>query len=594
MAEARQPREAVFFAREGGAFGRCFGMRHLQQKLSIARGERPAERVFKNANLVNVLSGEIYRTNVAVDDGRVIGLGDYKGRHTIDLKGAYLAPSLIDGHFHVESSMLTTREFARAVVPHGTGVVVIDPHEYANVLGLDGIRYVLESSRNLAVDFFIMLPSCVPATVLETAGARLTAQDLKLMIGDERVAGVAELMNYPGVYLGMESELAKIEAGKGKNVDGHAPGLRGRNLNAYVLAGVQSDHESTELAEAQEKLRLGMHVLLREGSTERNLATLVPLVKSHNAMNCSFATDDKLAGDLVTEGHIDHCVRKAVKQGLPPMVALQIATISTARHYRLRNYGAIAPRYWADFIVFDDLKKLAVRQTYKKGILVAEDGEYLAPQRALVPRPRSTMNLRYRAPEDFRVRAKPGGKIRVIEIVPNQIVTRQRIEKPKVENGQVVPDVARDILKLVVVERHHATGNVGVGFVRGFKLKVGALGSTVAHDAHNVVVVGVSDADIARAIVELEKMQGGQVAVCDGKVRAELALPIAGLVSDRPLKEVISRIADLNAAARALGCRLEAPFMSLSFLSLSPIPELKLTDQGLIDAVHMRPTTLFA
>jgi adenine deaminase len=521
-------------------------------------------------------------------------LGDYKAKNIIDLKGAYLAPSLIDGHFHVESSMLTTREFARAVVPHGTGVVVIDPHEYANVLGLDGIRYVLESSKNLPVDFFIMLPSCVPATPFETAGARLTAEDLKRMIGDERIAGVAELMNYPGVYLGAEGELAKIEAGKGKNIDGHAPGLRGRNLNAYILAGVQSDHESTELAEAQEKLRLGMHVLLREGSTERNLATLVPLVNANNAMNCSFATDDKLAGDLVSEGHIDHCVRKATRMGLPPMTALQIATISTARHYRLRNFGAIAPRYWADFIVFDDLKKLVVRQTYKKGILVAEDGNYLAPQRALVPRPRSTMNLRCQAPEDFQVRLKRGARMRVIEIVPNQIVTRQIMVTPRSEDGQVVPDVERDILKLVVVERHHATGNVGVGFVRGFKLKSGALGSTVAHDAHNVVVVGTNDADIARAIEELVKMQGGQVAVSEGKVRAELALPIAGLVSDRPLKEVIERIAALNAAARAMGCALEAPFMTLSFLSLSPIPELKLTDQGLIDAVRMRPTKLFA
>jgi adenine deaminase len=568
-------------------------MRNLQQKLSIARGERPAEWLFKNANVVNVLSGEIYHTNVAVAEGRVVGLGDYKARRVIDLKGAYLAPSLIDGHFHVESSMLTTREFARAVVPHGTGVVVIDPHEYANVLGLDGIRYVLESSRNLPVDFFIMLPSCVPATTFETAGARLTAADLKLMIGDERIAGIAELMNYPGVYSGEESELAKIEAGKGKNIDGHAPGLRGRNLNAYVLAGVQSDHESTELAEAREKLRLGMHVLLREGSTERNLATLVPLINAHNTMNCSFATDDKLAGDLVAEGQIDHCVRKAIRLGLPPMVAMQVATISTARHYHLRNFGAIAPRYWADFIVFDNLKKLTVRQTYKKGILVAEDGKYLAPQRALAPRPRSTMNLRFKAPDDFKVRAKRAARMRVIEVVPSQVVTRQIIVTPRTEDGQVVPDVERDILKLVVVERHHATGNVGVGFVRGFKLKAGALGSTVAHDAHNVVVVGANDADIAQVIDELVKMQGGQAAVCNGKVRAELALPIAGLVSDRPLKEVIGRIADLNAAARAMGCELEAPFMTLSFLSLSPIPELKLTDQGLIDTVNMRPVNLF-
>ncbi len=568
-------------------------MRDEQHKLQIARGEEPAEVVFQNANLVNVLSGEIYRTNVAVADGRVVGVGDYEGQKAIDLEGAFLAPSLIDGHFHVESSMLTMPEFARAVTPHGTGVVVIDPHEYANVLGLDGIRYVLESSKNLPLDFFIMLPSCVPATHLETAGARLTADDLKLMIADERIAGVAELMNYPGVYLGQESELAKIRAGKGKAIDGHAPGLKGKNLNAYVLAGVRSDHESTELEEAQEKLRLGMHLLLREGSTERNLETLVPLIQVHNAMNCSYATDDKLAGDLVSEGHIDHCVRKSIRLGMPPITALQIATINTAKHYRLRNYGAIAPRFWADFIVFDDLQNVVVRQTYKKGMLVAESGKYLGKDPELVPQPRSTMNLRYRS-GDVEVKAEQSGQIKVIEIVPRQIVTKQALATPKVENGRIVADVERDILKLVVVERHRATGNVGVGFVRGFKLKQGALGSTVAHDAHNVVVVGTNDEDIRRAVKELSQLKGGQVAVVDGKVKAALGLPIAGLVSDQPLDEVIKRIADLNAAAAAMGCDLDAPFMTLSFLSLSPIPELKLTDQGLIDAVHLRTTSLYA
>ncbi len=567
-------------------------MRALKEKLGIARGERPAELVFRNASLVNVLSGEIHQTNVAVEDGRVVGIGDYQGEETIDLKGAYLAPSLIDGHFHVESSMLTMPEFARAVAPHGTGVVVIDPHEYANVLGLDGIRYVMESSKNLPLDFFIMLPSCVPATSLETSGARLTADDIALMIADERIAGVAELMNYPGVYLGQDSELAKIQAGKGKAIDGHAPGLKGKNLNAYVLAGVRSDHESTELDEAREKLRLGVHMLLREGSTERNLETLAPLVTPHNAMNCSFATDDKLAGDLVSEGHIDHCVRKAIKLGVPPISALQMATINTARHYQLRNYGAIAPRFWADFIVFDDLQNVTVRQTWKKGKLVAENGKYLAVDPELVPQPRSTMNLRYR-PGDLDVKADKAARIKVIEIVPHQIVTRQVLENPRVEGGKIVPDIKRDILKLVVVERHRATGNVGVGFVRGFGLKNGALASTVAHDAHNVVVVGTNDDDIRRAIGELEQLKGGQVAVAEGKVQASLGLPIAGLVSDRPLDEVIQQIAYLNAAAAKLGCPLEAPFMTLSFLSLSPIPELKLTDQGLIDAVHLRKTGLF-
>ncbi|HTR43067.1 MAG TPA: adenine deaminase [Pseudomonadales bacterium] len=576
---------------ELNAYGESL-MRNVQHKLSVARGEQPVEQLFKNARVVNVFSGEIHKTHVAVEDGRVIGFGDYAAIKTIDLKGAYLAPGLIDGHFHIESSMLTAPEFARAVVPHGTSAVVIDPHEYANVLGLDGIRYVLDSTKNLAVDFFIMLPSCVPATHLETAGAKITADDLKLMIHDERIAGVAELMNFPGVFLGVKDELAKIDAGKGKAIDGHAPGLRGKNLNAYALAGVRSDHESVSVEEAREKLRLGMHILLREGSTERNLEDLLPLVNPHNAQNCSFATDDKLAGDLVNEGHIDHAVRKAIQGGVPPIAALQIATINTARHYSLQNLGAIAPRYWADFIVFDSLKKFRVRQVYKKGTLVAEDGKFLGRLPAKISLPRSTMNLRY-SPKDLIVKSSSAKKIRVIQIIPDQIVTREVIVAPKIQDGQVVPDTGRDILKTVVVERHRATGNVGVGFVGGLKLKRGAIGSTVAHDAHNVVVAGTNDQDILFAIKELERLQGGQVVIDNGQVKAELPLPIAGLASDQPLAKVIRMIEDLNSAAHSLGCDLAAPFMALSFLSLSPIPALKLTDQGLIDATHLKKISLF-
>jgi adenine deaminase len=567
-------------------------MRNVQKKLSVARGELPVEQLFKNARIVNVFSGEIHKSHVAVEDGRIIGFGDYKAKQTIDLKGAYLAPSLIDGHFHIESSMLTASEFARAVVPHGTGALVIDPHEYANVLGLDGIRYVLDSTKGIALDFFIMLPSCVPATSLETAGAKITADDLKRMIHDERIVGIAELMNFPGVYFGLKEELAKIEAGKGKAIDGHAPGLRGKKLNAYALAGVRSDHESISAEEAREKLRLGMHILLREGSTERNLDHLVPLINAHNSQNCSFATDDKLAGDLVNEGHIDHAVRKAIKGGVPPIAALQIATINTARHYRLQNLGAIAPRYWADFIVFDDLKKFQVRQVYKKGVLVAENGKFLGRLPAKISLPRSTMNLRY-SPKDLAVKPFGNKKIRVIEIIPDQIVTKEFIATPKIEHGQIVADTARDILKMIVVERHRATGKVGVGFVRGFKLKNGAIGSTVAHDAHNVVVAGTNDADILFAVQELQRLQGGQIVVANGKVRAELPLPIAGLVSDKPLAKVIQLIDHLNAATHSLGCDLPAPFMALSFLSLSPIPALKLTDQGVIDATQLKKISLF-
>ena len=567
-------------------------MRQLEHKLSVARGETPAELVFRNAQLVNVFSGEIHPANVAVDDGRVIGFGNYEAREVVDLDGAYLAPSLIDGHFHVESTMVTVPEFARAVVPHGTGAIVIDPHEFTNVLGKEGIQYVLEASKGLPIDFFIMLPSCIPATHLETSGARLHASDLAEMIDDERIAGVAELMNYPGVFLGMASELAKIRAGKGKLIDGHAPGLRGNSLNAYALAGVRSDHESTELDEAREKLRLGMHLLVREGSTERNLEHIISLVTPQNSANCSFATDDKLPGDLVSEGHIDHSIRKAIRLGIAPITAVQMGTINTARHYRLRNHGAIAPRFWADFIVLDDLDTFVVRRVYKKGKLVAQDGEYRGAEVAAVKQPRNTMNIRFRGREDIAVNAGSAKTIKVIEIVPEQIVTNAISVRPKVENGQIVSDTSRDVLKLVVVERHNATGNVGVGFVRGFELQRGALGSTVAHDAHNIVVVGTSDAEIVAAVAALEKMGGGQVAVENGKEIVALPLPIAGLVSDHPLAQVVEKVRALNAAAAQLGSKLPAPFMSLSFLSLSPIPALKLTDQGLVDAVNMRLTSL--
>ena len=570
-------------------------MRDTQHKLRVARGEEPAALLFKNANVVNVLSGEIHLSNVAVDDERVIGFGEYDAREIVDLDGAYLAPSFIEGHFHVESTMVTLPELVRAIVPHGTGAMVIDPHEYANVLGMDGIRYVLESSKNQPIDFFVMLPSCVPATEFETAGARFTADDLALLIADDRIAGIAELMNYPGVYLGLESELAKIDAGKGKVIDGHAPGLRGRNLNAYALAGVRSDHESTDIDEAREKLRAGLHLLVREGSTERNLEHIIQLVTPQNSANCSFATDDKLPGDLVREGHIDHAVRKAIAHGVAPLTAIQMGTINTARHYRLRNHGAIAPRYWADFIVLDDLEKISIQRVYKKGRLVAQNGNYRLPKQREVQQPRSTMNLSFDANRDFQISAPNNHKtarIRVIEIVPNQIVTRCVIEEGATIDGKISADVGRDILKLVVIERHRATGNVGVGFVRGFGLQRGAMGSTVAHDAHNVVVVGTSDDDIVAAVKELERMRGGQVILAEGKVEAALPLPIAGLVSDQSLETVVEQVAKLNSAAAKLGCKLPAPFMSLSFLSLSPIPELKLTDQGLVDSINMKLTSV--
>jgi adenine deaminase len=567
-------------------------MRHIQQKLAIARGEALADILFTNCAVINVFTGEIIKTSVAVTDGRILALGEYKAKKTVDLNGSYLAPSFIDGHFHIESSMVTAPELVKALAPHGTGALVIDPHEYANVLGLDGIKYVLDSTKNLPIDFFIMLPSCVPATPMETAGAKLTAEDLRRLINDERVAGIAELMNFPGVYLGLQSELDKIEAGAGKVIDGHSPGLTGKNLQAYALAGVRSDHESITAEEALEKMRAGMHILLREGSTERNLEHLIPVINQHSSANCSFATDDKLIGELANEGHLDHSVRKAIRLGVNPITAIQIATINTARHYKLKNLGAIAPRYWANFVVFDNLQDIQIRQTYKQGQLIAENGKFKGHLPAKTPVPRSTINLKY-SPKDLKLKAKPGKQIRVIGIVPKQIVTESLIAEQTIKDQELISNTDTDILKMVVIERHKATGNVAVGFVTGFKLKKGAIASTVAHDAHNLVIVGVTDADILTAIQAVEKMQGGQLAVADGKVLAKLELPIAGLVSDKPMASVVKSLEALNKAAQQLGCELDAPFMTLSFLSLSPIPSLKLTDQGLIDATVIKKISLF-
>jgi len=413
------------------------------------------------------------------------------------------------------------------------------------------------------------------------------------MIADERIAGVAELMNYPGVYLGMESELDKIQAGKGKNIDGHAPGLRGKNLNAYVLAGVRSDHESTELAEAQEKIRLGMHILLREGSTERNLETLVPLVNSHNAMNCSFATDDKLAGDLVSEGHIDHCVRKAIKAGLPPVTALQIATINTARYFGLPKVGAIAPGWFADLNILTDLKSCVVEKVFKRGHLVAEKGYLLGnkPMSAMID-VRNTVRIRPLGDFSFHIPAK-SGRARVMELIPNQIITRQIFAEPKQENGHVVSDIERDILKIAVIERHHGTGNIGLGLTKGFGLKSGAIASSVGHDAHNINVVGTNDADMRAAVEHIVKMEGGFAVANHGEILGSVALPIAGLLSNKPLSDVKDELDAANHATKKLGCAIPEPFMALSFMALSVIPELKLTDRGLVDVNQFKFVDLF-
>jgi len=570
-------------------------MERLQRNLAIARGDQAADVVFTNARIVNVLSGEIHPGEVAVSDGDIVGMGQYEAREHIDLNGRFLLPAFIDGHVHIESSMLTVHEFARAVVPRGTSAVVADPHEFANVLGVVGIEYVLYFGDGVPLELFVTISSCVPATHLETSGARLTADDIAVYIAHERAVGVAEMMNYPGVYRGMQSELEKILAAGGKTIDGHAPSLSGKDLNAYVYAGIQSDHECTTLEEAREKLRLGMHIFLREGSSERNLHDLLPLATPVNAVNMSFATDDKAPPDLEDEGHIDHHVRQAITFGIDPVTAVQMASINTARHYGIKRHGAIAPGYRANLVVCSDMNNFRAEEVYHRGRLVARDGAALfTPER--LPNLAAMNNSMRVAPfqqESLAIPTLPDRRIKVIDIVPQQIITRASLEIPTIHDGYVVSDISRDILKVAVIERHRATGNIGIGFARGFGLKAGALASTVAHDAHNIIVVGTNDIDMYAAALHLILLGGGQCVVDNTRIMEGLALPVAGLVSDQPLSFVRSKVDALTAAAQALGCTLANPFMTLSFLALSPIPALRVTDLGLVDSEKFEVTSLF-
>lgn len=567
----------------------------LQELIEVARGDAPADLVLQNARLVNVLSAEVYVTDVAIWRDQIVGLGPgYTAKETIDLEGAYVAPGFIDAHIHIESTMLTPPELARVVIPHGTTAIVSDPHEIANVLGVEGVRYMLAAGQHSLLDVFIMLPSCVPATHMETAGAVLTAADMAPLLAEAGVAGIAEMMNYPGVVAAAPDVVEKLGIAGDKRVDGHAPGLTGKALNAYVAVGIRSDHECTTLEEAREKLRLGMYIMLREGSVARNLADLLPLVTPENAGRFMFVTDDITPPDLMTHGHIDGLIRQAIAQGLDPTLALQMATINPARYFGFRDRGAVAPGRRADLVVFDSFDNLNILRVYRNGRLAAEHGEMRLP-RPEAPPPaevRHTMNTGDFGPEIFAILAE-GRRARVIGIIPNQIVTRSLVREVTTHNGHAVADPERDLLKLAVIERHKASGAVGLGFVEGFGLRRGAIAGSVAHDHHNLIVAGTSDADMyaaARAVVEM----GGGLAVVDGgQVVARLPLPVAGLMSDRAGGEVRRDFEAVTAAAHRLGCELAEPFMALSFVGLEVIPELKLTDQGLVDVTQFKFVPLF-
>ena len=554
----------------------------LARLISVAKGELPADLILANAKIVNTFTGEIDSGNVAICDDRVAGVGNYhQAKQVLDLTGKYLSPGLINGHTHLESSMLDIGQYARAVVPRGTLALVTDLHEIANVCGLDGMRYVLNCARRLPLDLFLMAPSCVPATHLETTGASISPQDIRRILRWQNTVGLGEVMNFPGVIGGDASVLSKINLARGKIIDGHAPGISGKDLAAYIAAGILSDHESVSLAEARDKLGQGMFIMIREGSSEKNLDALLPLVTDKTYKRCFFVVDDRSCADLLRDGDIDAVVRKAIRRGLDPVRAIQMATINTAEYFRLDRLGAVAPGNFANLIVLDDLPNLQISMVFYRGRLVAREGKPIFPLfQPSGSRLTNTVNIKPFTIEALRLTAS-GETKPVIEVVPGQIITRKRLEK--VNRGVIVPDTSRDILKLVVVERHKATGNIGLGLVSGFGLKKGALASSIAHDSHNIIVVGTNDEDIFTAIKEIERLQGGLVVAAGTEVLASLGLPIAGLLSDEPLEIVAGKLEKLEQVAKELGTTLPSPFATLSFLALPVIPELRLTDLGLVD-----------
>jgi adenine deaminase len=566
----------------------------IKARISASLGEKEADILFTNARIVDVFSGEIIPGDIAVAGGYISGFGSYPAKKIINLEGRFVAPGFIDAHVHIESSMACVTEFCRAVLPRGTTSVVADPHEIANVLGKDGIDYMLKSRENQPVDIYFTLPSCVPATEMETAGAKLLAGDLIYFMKDERFVALAEMMNFPGVIFRDPEVLAKIENSTAheKPIDGHAPGLSGKELYAYIAAGISSDHECTTIAEAKEKLSSGMHIMIREGTAARNLHDLLPLVNEKNFNRIMWCTDDRHPHDLIEKGHIDSMVREAIKYGLDPVTAIRMATINPALYFSLAHKGAVAPGKHADLLIFSDISDPVIEQVYSRGILAAENG--VMNHKIGKPKPVPVTSSVNAGVNDIDLDIPAAsGRLMAIELIPDQIITRKYLTAAKVSNGMAVPDISNDILKIAVIERHKGSGNIGKGFVKGFNLKKGAIASSVAHDSHNIIVAGTNDEDMKAAAYAVMEMGGGLAAACDGNIQSALSLPIAGLMSYETVEAVDRQLEKLISAARYLGSTLSDPYMALSFLALPVIPELKITDKGLVDVVKFCIVPLF-
>ena len=555
-----------------------------QRIIAVAAGREKADLVLKNAKYLNVFSNEFLCGDIAVANGLIAGVGKYDGKTEIDVSGKLVLPGFIDAHIHLESSMVTPAEFAKAVVAHGTTTVITDPHEITNVMGIDGVEYMIQASQNLPIDVHFMMPSCVPATEIDESGAELDCKDIDLYLDNKKVLGLAEMMNYVGVINGDKNVLSKIVTSQAhhKKIDGHAPELSGNDLNAYIAAGVYSDHECSTFENALEKLRKGQFIMIREGTAAHNLKALMPLLTQQYYSRCMFATDDKHPSDLLYGGHIDYIVKQALKNGADPIVALKTATHHAARYFLLNNKGAIASGYLADIVVVDNLEDFNVETVFKRGKLVF-DGEvkdFSAPtvDEKLAEKCFDTFRLDSVTPSSFKV----DGKLGLIGLVGGELLTRNLGTADKI-------DVENDILKIACIERHKGTNHIGVGYVKGYSLKSGAVATSVAHDSHNIITVGCNDDDIAVAVNAIKDSKGGIAVVENGKIKALLELPIAGLMSDEPLTTVNEKLENAKLSAYELGADKSIdPFMTLSFLSLPVIPSLRITTKGVFDAENWK------